>query len=279
MPCASLTRARHGKPGAGVRPLPLLSAACPDGLRGPSAKDSENVVEGYELICIPIEDPHLHLSQLTAECVDMLLYMCASILPNIKPNDLGGATKRDVRLAGRKQYEVRLARARQRFDEIAEEVSDLPQIAVLTGIRCLFAPRRLASSYGAWASSSTIDLQITRGSSRRLSRHLLLSHVELLSRRHRRLRSRGLWWMAKLGLRVLREDKKEEPDAKRAKLGQKEKEDTEKEELGTKKVRLALPKLNLPCLPSQSHETAALRRRREKAEADGADEPNPVDID
>ena len=62
------------------------------------------------------------------------------------------------------------------------------------------------------------------------------------------------------------EDEVQEPDAKRAERAEPA-ECTEKvDELVAKRVRSALPKLNITCLPSQSLETAALCRRRETAE-------------
>ena len=240
--------------------------------------------------CNSDDYPHLRLSQLSSEYVDMLLYQCAKILPNTKPSDLGAANKRDARLAVRKQYEVRLARGRARFDEIAEDFSNLPQIAVRDGYplsMCTTETRQRLRTMGLIQyerpsgdesrmppETPAASLAVARGAVEPATPdHKPRALMNGTVRSPAVCGSVGVAAQAEL---TPRGDEEEEPlpAAKRAKLAEPETraENAEKdEEPPAKKMRLALPKLNLPCLPSQSSETSALRRRREKAEDAGED--------
>ena len=260
------------------------------------------------LICACNSDdyPHLRLSQLPSEYIDMLLFMCAKIRPDSKPSDLGASTKGAMRQAVRAQYEVRRQRGRARFEEIAEDFSNLPQLAVRDGYPlqlCTPETRKYLSATGvahfqgagaqadpdqqqgtstdilSLSSSSSgsrappASTQATGGRIIALCDGLPQSPAKVGSARVPALLAKPPLPVpgAGVGLKVT--------DADAGSAGQPPAEDVGGNaeavaEPPPKRPRLVLPKLNLPCLSNQNLETAALRRRRDAAVgAEDGDEP------
>lgn len=77
--------------------------------------------------------PRLKVSQLLSEIIDMLIYLLCGLTPGTRPQGLQCSTKRKARMAVRRQHEVKLARGRRRFDEIADNYSNVPELAIRDG--------------------------------------------------------------------------------------------------------------------------------------------------
>ena len=77
--------------------------------------------------------PRLKVSQLLSEVVDMLLFLLCGLTPATRTQDLACATKRKARLSVRRQHEVRVSRGRSRFDAIADNYGNVPELAMRDG--------------------------------------------------------------------------------------------------------------------------------------------------
>ena len=99
--------------------------------------------------------PRLKLSQYSGEMIDLLLYLLCGVTPATKPQDLGASTKGEARRACRRQHEVRLSRNRRRFDEIADNLSNVPQLAMRDG----FPWSQLSEEMKAQPRSQNFDHQ------------------------------------------------------------------------------------------------------------------------
>ena len=86
--------------------------------------------------CNSDEFPMLKVSQISEEAVDLLVFVLAGVSPNTKVCDLGCTTKGEARDACRSQYLVRMRKNPSRFDILAEELGNLPMVA----LRCGFDP-------------------------------------------------------------------------------------------------------------------------------------------
>lgn len=77
--------------------------------------------------------PRVKLSQQSTEAIDLLLFVLCGIQPATKPKNLGVESKGDARRQFRRQYEVRLKKSRNRFDELTDNLSNVPFIAMREG--------------------------------------------------------------------------------------------------------------------------------------------------
>ena len=247
--------------------------------------------------CNADEYPHLRMSQVSGERIDMMLFESGKILPDTKPSNLGAATKRDARLAIRKQFEVRLSRGRNRFDEIAEDFSNLPMIAVRNGYPLSFCTpetRQLLAAHGF--TGAQIPMSLTDHTVAPPQQGIALPNVAspleltigdqvspkaLMDRPSTappstKTASKAVTGKAKspsspLVLALANVSQAQAASdiltGGAAPAVPVAAADAHSDSLGEppkKLARLELPKLNLPCLARPSLETSALRRRREQ---------------
>ena len=83
----------------------------------------------------------LKVSQISEEQVDLLIFVLTGVSPCTKVCDLGCQTKGQARDACRSQYLVRMRKNPSRLDIMAEELDNLPMVALRCGYDpALFSP-------------------------------------------------------------------------------------------------------------------------------------------